>query len=142
MADPIQCTTCGAVLLEDDLFCGECGAPRPAPGDAMADAIAPETIPPVGAIPAAPRPVPPVRSTGGTHAGWRMAAYALLGMGVLSLIMGMVAFFLAGTSPSEGLTTTENWLFPAGCCLLPFAGFGVLAAAVGAAIWYTRLRNV
>jgi hypothetical protein len=142
MADPIQCTTCGAVLLKEDLFCGECGAPRPAPGDAMADAIAPETIPPVGAIPTAPRPVPPVRSAGGAHTGWRVAAYTLLGLGGLALVAGLLVFILAGTSSSEGFTTAENWLFSAGCCLLPIAGFGVLSAVVGAAIWYTRLRNV
>ncbi len=25
----IECRSCGAVLTKDDLFCGECGAPRP-----------------------------------------------------------------------------------------------------------------
>lgn len=27
--DIIECRSCGAVLTKDDLFCGECGAPRP-----------------------------------------------------------------------------------------------------------------
>lgn len=141
MADPTQCLSCGAVLLEEDLFCGECGSPRPAPGDAVTGVVASEAFTPAADTPSRPVPLSPGHPAGGVQTGWRVAAFTLLGLGVLACVVGLLVFFVAGSTPSEGFTTSENWLFSAGCCLLPIAGAGVLFAAAGAAIWYRRLKN-
>lgn len=141
MADPIQCLNCGAILLDEDLFCGECGSPRPVLGDAATTVVGHVGLPSAQEIPQKSGTLPP-RSTPATHPGWRAAAFVLLGFGALVCMVGILVFFVAGSTPSEDFTTSENWLFSAGCCLLPIAGFGVLLAAAGVAIWYTRLRNV
>jgi hypothetical protein len=132
-----QCKQCGAVLLPEDTFCGECRAPRteatsPSPRDAQ-----PEALPPASedAAPAATGPVPSTRT------GWRAAFVALTVVGVLVFILGILAFLLAGVTETEGWTAQENWLFSAGCCLLPIAGSGLVLILAGAGIWFKRLRE-
>ena len=130
MAGVEQCPSCGAVLLPEDTSCGECGAPRPEA------ATSPPPDPPAAA------PVPtatgPVRSS---RTGWRAASVSLMVVGVLVCIVGILAFVLAGVTETEGWTAQENWLFSAGCCLLPIAGSGPLLALAGIGIWFARLRG-
>ncbi len=130
MAGLEQCKYCGAVLSPEDTVCGECGAPRPeiaSPPPPDAPAAAPP--------PAAPVPAPSSRT------GWRAAFVALIVVGVLVCIVGILAFVLAGVTETEGWTAQENWLFSAGCCLLPIAGSGLVLVLAGVGIWFARLRG-
>jgi len=132
MSQPIQCDNCGAVLLKDDEYCGECGAPRPTVV-ANAEAVdGPEVSPP-----------PEIRS--GDRAepdtAWRVAAAVLGIVGVLVCLLGLASFVLFGLIEAEDMTPAENWLISAICCLLPIAGTGVALAVAGLVIWWTRLRT-
>jgi hypothetical protein len=139
-----QCENCGAVLLPEDTFCGECGAPRPeATSSASPDAgppassleTTPAEAPEERAVPAT---TPPGRST---RSGWRAAFIALMVVGLLVCILGILAFVLLGASETEGFTAEDNWLISAVCCLLPMAGSGLALLLAGAGIWFVRLRE-
>ena len=130
MARLEQCQSCGAVLLPEDTSCGECGAPRP-----EAATSPPPDMPVAAPAPAATVPVPFSRT------GLRAASVSLIVVGILICIVGILAFVLAGVTETEGWTAQENWLFSAGCCLLPIAGSGLLLALAGVGIWFARLRG-
>lgn len=130
MAEASECNNCGALLTEEDLFCGECGAPRTVP-PAVDDL---EVTPEPGASPTASRARP---ATG----GWRLSFVLLLVLGVLACLIAMAAFVLFGVTPTEDFTPTENWLFSAFCCLLPIGAISVALFMAGSAIWFTRLRD-
>jgi hypothetical protein len=134
MAESIQCETCGAVLLKEDIYCGECGTPRPI--------VAPASGP------AAPEPqaaAPPPRRTEQTQASpgsaWRVAAIALGTIGAILCLLGMAAFLLFGLTEGGDVSPTENWIYSTFCCLLPIAGTGAILALFGAGIWWFRLRS-
>jgi len=132
MTGPIQCNNCGAVLLEEDTFCGECGAPRPSgtsPAEVMEE-------PQADAAPEAP----PVQQPG-SDTVWRVAAAVLGIVGVLVCLLGLAVFLLFGLIEGEDMTPAENWLISAICCLLPIAGTGVAIAVAGLVIWWAKLRN-
>lgn len=129
MAGLEQCEYCGAVLSPDDTSCGECGAPRPETALPL-----PPDLPPAPSS-AASGPLPSSRT------GWRAAFVSLIVVGVLVCIVGILAFVLAGVTETEGWTTEENWLFSAGCCLLPIAGSGLVLVLAGVGIWFVRLRE-
>jgi hypothetical protein len=132
MTGPIQCANCGAVLLKEDIFCGECGAPRPSetsPAEIMEEPLS-------DAAPAAP----PNRQAG-SDTVWRVVA-AVLGIGgALVCLLGLAVFLLFGLIETEDMTQAENWLISTTCCLLPIAGTGVAMAIAGLVIWWARLRN-
>lgn len=138
-----QCENCGAVLLPEDTFCGECGAPRPdakspAPADAEPPALSSEATAAEAqeaTSPATTRPTPSTRT------GWRAAFIALMVVGLLVCILGILAFVLLGASETEGFTTRDNWIISAICCLLPVAGSGLVLLLAGAGIWFVRLRE-
>jgi hypothetical protein len=143
MADLIPCDNCGAPLAEEDVFCGECGAPRlalrPAAGEASAE---PAAIKPSPATRAGPAPSPGLtRPACKPEASWRVAFLALVVVGALACLVGLVTFLLVGFFGDDGTAQAENWQIATLCCLLPFGGMGAILAAAGAAIWYTRLRN-
>jgi len=135
MSQPIQCENCGALLLKEDVFCGECGAPYPDPGP---EADAPSTY--QAALPPQRPPTPrPTQSTSKT--AWRVAAIALGIVGAILCLLGLSAFLLFGLTESEVATPTENWLYATFCCLLPIAGSGIVLALAAVGIWYGRLRD-
>jgi hypothetical protein len=133
MTQPIQCDNCGAVLLKEDLFCGECGAPRPSLiGPAKTEMADP---------PAAP-PSPQVEAPGGSReAVWRVAVIVLGITAAILCLIGVAAFLLFGLTDSDVTSPTENWLYATFCCLLPIAGTGAILAIAGLGIWWVRLRN-
>ena len=132
MTGPIQCDNCGAILLEEDAFCGECGAPRPSetsPAEVMEEPQA--------------NPLPDTRPARGPDSDtvWRVAAAVLGIVGALVCLLGLAVFLLFGLIETEEMTQAVNWLFSTICCLLPIAGTGVAMAIAGLVIWWARLRN-
>ena len=127
MGDPVQCDECGAVLTEDDLFCGECGAVRP-PGTGVSQ--------PAVDAPAAPSPVAP-----SPVARYRALFIVLIVLGIVTCILALISFLVVGALPSDVTTPQEDWLLSGICCLLPFgvAGLGLLIA--GVVVWRKMLRD-
>jgi hypothetical protein len=123
MGDSVQCDECGAILAEDDLFCGECGAVRP-PGTEVSQPV-----------PNAPLPAPsPV-------ARYRALFIVLIVLGIVTCILALISFLVVGALPSDVTTPQEDWLLSGICCLLPLgvAGLGLLIA--GVVVWRKLLRN-
>jgi hypothetical protein len=146
MTGQLQCDNCGAVLLEEDLFCGECGAPRPSLAEALEAAEAEQSAvveqPVTPAPPPYTRPRPaPARPSRSPEAGWRVAVTILIVLGVLACIAGLISFFVFGSMESEAATVSEDWLYSGMCCLLPIGGAGSVLLAVGGVLWYTRVRK-
>jgi hypothetical protein len=141
VTEPIQCDNCGAVLLEEDVFCGECGAPRPS----LAEAAQPVAQEPSASQPrpAPPPPTPPQPAgrSGSPTTGWRVSVIILGILAAVLCLVGFAAFLLFGLTESEGFTPEENWLFATFCCLLPIAGTGVILAVASVGVWFTRLRK-
>ena len=130
MADPVQCDECGAILAEDDLFCGECGAVRPPGTEVSQPALdAPASAPP--APPSAPSPV----------ARYRALFIVLIVLGIVTCILALISFLVVGALPSDVTTPQEDWLLSGICCLLPVgvAGLGLLIA--GVVVWRKMLRD-
>lgn len=154
MADLIQCENCGAVLAKEDVFCGECGAPRlqepepvePTAGRPLVDQppVGPEPSSAVAsALDASPSPSTAALqgTSGAADARWRVATIVLVGLGILACLAGLLGFLLVGSIGGDTTTKQEDWLIGALCCLLPVGGAGVILAAAGVAAWYTRLRS-
>jgi hypothetical protein len=141
MTEQIQCDNCGAVLLEEDVFCGECGAPRPS----LAEATPPEAQEPtVPQSPPAPQPPPtprPAAPSTSPTTGWRVSVIILAIVAAILCLVGLAAFLLFGLTETEGFTTQENWLFATFCCLLPIAGTGGVVAVAAVGVWLARVRN-
>jgi hypothetical protein len=65
----------------------------------------------------------------------------MVGLGVLACLSGLLGFLRLGSIGGETTTVQEDWLIAAICCLLPLGGAGILLAAVGGTIWYSRQRH-
>jgi hypothetical protein len=136
MADRIQCENCGALVYEEDVFCGECGAPRP---EVVAGADAPADVVPSAA--GSPPEIPQRSTSRGSVTGWQVAAVALLVGAVCLCLSGLASFLLFGMTESEVTTRQEDWLYATFCCLLPLAGAGVVLGLAAVGVWYARVRN-
>ncbi len=124
MADSVQCKECGAVLAEDDLFCGECGAVRP-PGTG-ASQLALDSPPPA---PPAPPPAPsPV-------ALYRALFIVLIVLGIIACILALVSFLVVGALPSDVTTPQEDWLLSGLFCLLPLGTVGLILLIAAVVVW-------
>ena len=144
MANLIQCDNCGAVLLESDLFCGECGAPRsamvPPPEPAYPDQASTESgtvSPGVSPSPASSEPAHPTSR----QKLWQITVIALGALSLLLCLVGLVAFLLFGLTESEVASPQENWIYSTICCLVPLAGTGVAVGLAALGIWLVRLRK-
>ena len=133
MAQPIQCDNCGAILVEEDVFCGECGAPRPSAAQ-PAEAEAPPA-------PDTPPPPPPEVPGDSRETAWRVVTIVLGIMAAILCLVGVAAFLLFGLTESDVTTPAEDWLYATFCCLLPIAGSGAILAVSSLGIWWIRLRN-
>lgn len=142
MAETIQCQDCGAVLLDEDLFCGECGAPRPSTSGEPAS-VPKELLPATGveAPSSSDSPLAPAAKRNDARQRWRVGAIVLLVLGVLACVAGLGAFVLFGVTPSEATTPAEDWLYGGVCCLLPIGGFGTVLVLAAAGMWYSKIRN-
>jgi hypothetical protein len=139
MPEVTECNNCGALLVKEDMFCGECGAPRTVPPEPESP-LFPGTAAAAGPAPVsvAGQETSPV---GVATERWRLGFILLLIFGALACVIAIAAFGLFGAIPSEDFATAENWLFSAFCCLLPIGAVGVALLTAGAAIWFTRLRS-
>jgi hypothetical protein len=145
MAEVTQCPNCGAVFVKEDIFCGECGAPRPSLEELGEPVASPPAEPIAGPEPPLPPLIPPTTSDAripsSAKAGWRAAFIVLVVLGAIACVVGLAAFLVFGSMPSEATTPQEDWLYSAICCLLPIGGTGGLLLIAGLAIWYTRVRR-
>jgi hypothetical protein len=146
MAEAVQCENCGAVLLPEDVFCGECGAPRPSMPQPDEPLLTSQATAETAPVPPSPvPPAPPVPSAGrpslSGEKGWRTAFIALVVLGAIACVVGIAAFLIFGSIPGENTTPQEDWIYATICCLLPIGGSGALLGAAGGVIWYTRLRK-
>ena len=144
MTKTMQCENCGAVLLDKDLFCGECGAPRTSLPESSEPepAVLPAELEPVpDSLPAASSATPSAQQSSTAATGWRVAFVVLLVLGVLACLAGLLAFLVFGATPGEDTTVQEDWLYSAMCCLLPVGGTGLVLLAAGVTVWFSRLRE-
>lgn len=143
MTDHHQCDNCGAILAEDDLFCGECGAPQPAAQstpEAAQPGPAPTAAPGSEPVPEAASSAAPAKSTR-TPRQFRtagiIAVTLALAAAALLCAMGLFTTFLVPDSET-GLTATQDMLIFSGlCCFCP----GALAVIVAVVVWVLVIRR-
>jgi hypothetical protein len=139
MAAKHQCENCGAVLSEEDLFCGECGAPQPEakPAPEASESASVSALEPTPAPEVAPAAVKPAR----VSEQWRtvsiIVATLAVGAAVLLCVAGLlVAFFVP--EADTGLTATQDMLIFSGlCCFCP----GALAVILAIVLWAFTIRR-
>lgn len=141
MADIVQCKDCGAILADEDVFCGECGAPRPSPAEAPSDPV-PEAPQPKARQPeATPTVRPAVPQPRRAGDGWRIAVTVIVGLSLLAacglFMLGVLLGFVI-PDPDTGQAATESMIYGAGLiCFCP----GALALILAVVLWAVVLRK-
>jgi hypothetical protein len=150
MNQATQCQNCGAALGEEDIFCGECGAPHLPAAEVGESGVTepppapePDVTEPSPDLPPTPEPELPAEAKppASSDTGWRLAIVVLGVLGALACLAGLLAFLIVGSVGGDTTTKQEDWLIAALCCLLPVGGIGLLLVAAAAVVWYTRLRS-
>ena len=143
MDNSLHCENCGAVLSEEDAFCGECGAPRPSRATGLDQ---PPPMPTAQAAPAAPVVTPPRPLTApapgrGISPQWRRAASILALLAVVAAValcsFGVVLAFFA-PDPELGQTGTQDMIVGSMItCICP----GTIALFTALALWTRVVRR-
>jgi hypothetical protein len=130
MAESTQCASCGASLAPEDQFCGECGAPRPAPSPESPAPLAPASLLEVpGQAPVSvtrPRALSEGRRTA-TRIIAILSAAAAVGL----CGMGLVLTFLAPDSQTGQAGSVDMIVGSAILCFFP----GLLALVLAVVLW-------
>jgi hypothetical protein len=143
MDNSLHCENCGAVLGEEDAFCGECGAPRPAPATGL---DRPPSVPIVQAAPSAPVSAhagpPPAPAPGsGVSPQWRRAASILALLAAIAAVVlcsfGVILAFFA-PDPEFGQAGTQDMMVGSMItCICP----GTVALFSALALWTRVVRR-
>lgn len=150
--DVVECQSCGAVLTEEDLFCGECGAPRPGAvldagpgfsseqveGASEGTSVSGKPEASVEAGPTLPRSEQRPTSTAGR---WRIVATVVTVLAVVAACgligLGLLLAFVI-RDPDTGQAATEPLIY--GATMLCFCP-GALALVVAGVLWAVVLRK-
>lgn len=84
---------------------------------------------------------PPAQPARSPETGWRVAAIVLGVLSMICCLAGISAFLLFGLTPSEGYSSSENWIYATFLCLAPIGGSGAVLAIAAVLIWRKFARE-
>jgi hypothetical protein len=143
MDNSLHCENCGAMLGEEDAFCGECGAPRPSLATGL------DRLPPVPAVQVAPAapvlappgpPPAPAPSTGISPRRRRIASILALLAALAAVALCSFGFLLAffAPDPELGRAGTQDMIVGSMItCICP----GTVALFAALVLWTRVVRR-